>query len=423
VMNRTKDGGIVLAGTEEASAEYYIPATSLTAANAANKGFVIQHGNTETVLSPKMINTADNEAVLRAAQRIKDKNAADYFLRVSVTWTTPAKDRYGAMAQINGGTPVSDEVHVTLALVTVKQDIKAWDGSMLLYMNETLAGTAMGTTLAQYVKEWKARGYTNEQMVVEAGKVLADIKLSTLSARAVSELNRVRDTEIAVTKLSAPILIKLTNSATLTNAVIEGYQRLQADSWAKKALIRSNSLWTISTTVPGAYIFTRTSISLPGLSGLPGGDSLQALIIQYGLDDYFGKGTSFNLNATMSMYDVAGVMARLAGAPRTANPVEWLRGRGYTAINNRAGAGATNQETIYALMALYEMRTGVKVSTIKIRNYSLTANMALDSRYLSSVQAAYELGFCTDKSMKPKNAPTVREVLQMLSGMQKRIKF
>ena len=423
VMNRTKDGGIVLAETTEASAEYYIPASSLTAANVAAKGFVIRHGNTETVLSPKMINTNDNEAVLRAAQRIKDKNAADYFLRVSVTWTVASKDRNGVALPVNNATPVSDEVTVALSLVTVKQDIKAWDGSMLLYMNETLAGTAMGTRLEQYIKDWKARGYTNEQMVVEAQKVLGDVKVSTLSARAASELARIRDTEIVVTKLSAPILIKLTDTTLPANAVVEGYQRLQGSVWAKKDLIRSGGLWTISATAAGSYIFTRTTISLPGLSSMPGGDSLQALIIQYGLDDYLGKGSNFNLNATMSMYNVAGVMARLAGAPRTANPVEWLRGKGYTAINNRAGAGATNQEAIYALMAMYEQRTGVKVSTIRIRNYGLTANMLLDSRYLASVQAAYELGFCTDKAMKPKNAPTVREVLQMLSAMQKKIKF
>ena len=423
VMNRSTDANLTLAETNLPKAEYYIPASALLAANAANKSFVFKHGNTEVVLSPNMLNPNTNSALQSAALRIKNKNAEDYFVKINIQWTPVGKTASGSSILINGATPITDEVYITMQAVTSKRDLKAWDGSMLLYMSEYLASSSHAASLEATVKNWRAGKLTNEEMLRAAENVLATIDANVLRTRVRSELSGLRDTDFSVTALSSPLLIKLTDSAAYASNIVDGYRRIQGSTWSKLTLIQLGQLKTISTTALGAYAFTKVSVSLPGIYDLPGGADLQQLILQYGLEDYLGKGANFNMAAKLSTYDVAGVMARLAGAPRTADPVAWLRTRGYTAFNTRAGAMATNQESIYLLMAMYEIRTGTKADTIKIRNYSLTANIRLDARFMKSVQAAYELGLCTNRNMQPTAAPTVKELLEMLSALQGKIKL
>jgi len=423
VMSRSIDSTIRLAESPSPYAEYYIPASALLAANSAGKGFVFTFEDVETILSPRMINTNENEAVLKAAQRIKDKAAADYFVRITVSWIELGKDRNGYDILVDGNTPASREITVELDLITVKQDITAWDGGILMYALDYLSTTGVHSQLETLVKAWRAGKMTDEEMVIAAEEAVDKIIETSLTARVRSELTRVRDQQIPVTSLSAPILLKLMRSPAIKNQVVKGYRRMQPSLWSSQDLILLGDIWTISAMTTGSYIFTRALVSLPGLSSLPSGGALLDLIMKYGLDDYLGKGSAFNLNAPVSTYMVSGVAARLAGAARTADPVSWLRGRGYTAISARSGAVSTNQETVYILMALYEIRTGAKISTMQIRNYSLTAGMQLDNRFLKSVQAAYELGVCTNKNMQPTATPTVRELLNMLSGLQQKIKL
>jgi hypothetical protein len=141
------------------------------------------------------------------------------------------------------------------------------------------------------------------------------------------------------------------------------------------------------------------------------------------LADFFGREGTFNPNNPATAFMVAGAVARMAGAGAAAStdPAAWLRGRGYAVPAGGMHNATNNQTAIFMVMALYEMKTNTRISSLRITNFSHTAGMAgIDQRFLRSIQAAFELEIVTE-TFNPNAAPTVGDVLRMLEALDRKI--
>jgi hypothetical protein len=115
-------------------------------------------------------------------------------------------------------------------------------------------------------------------------------------------------------------------------------------------------------------------------------------------------------------------VARLGGAPQGANAQNWLRERGYIVPVRGAAAPAQNQEAIYTIMALYEMRTNTRVSNLRITNFAaLNGINGIDQRFRPFIHAAFELNIFTNTNMQPTAPMTTGDFLRMLIALDSRV--
>jgi len=128
------------------------------------------------------------------------------------------------------------------------------------------------------------------------------------------------------------------------------------------------------------------------------------------------------LQNNITLSQVQGISARLAGAPQASNPQNWLRGQGYIVPVRGASSPATTQEAIYTLMAMYEIRSNTNVAGLRISNFNAASGInGIDARFRPSIQAAFELNLYTNANMNPTAPITVEDVLRMILAINQRV--
>lgn len=416
VMLKTIDSQIELVRSDADTLIYLIPQSALLSANAQNKGFKIVHGDMEIIVSPNAINTNDNEAVLDAIQRMKDKKAVDYYVRVTLDWY-----KLSSSALVDGRQPSTPQLDVRLEIVTATKNSKTWDNEIMNMVLDAMTDSDNFDRAADNIKDMLEDNASSEEIIRYIDRYINNL-LPGISDDIYDSFEDQIDLSYDVTYFDAPVIIKYNGAG--ADETVKGYQK-ENGVWISKALTPLGSSQAIYTRTQGLFIFCKYKAYYNGLTQIPGSEGLAAIITKYGLDDYLGRGDSFNINAPLTANMVTGVVARLAGAGTTANAADFLRSKGYIVPTRTSTATITLQETIYYTMALYEIKTNTKISTVKIRNFAATADIAgIRSEFLKSIQVANELGIYTaNKAMAPNSTPTVKDLLQMIVQLDKKVKL
>jgi hypothetical protein len=164
-------------------------------------------------------------------------------------------------------------------------------------------------------------------------------------------------------------------------------------------------------------------VNIPGIENVPRGGNISAFTAKYALEDFLGyDGVDLNQSATRHM--VAGCVARMAGAPKNADPIAWINSNLNVTLSSRNAAGLVQvQEAAAMVMALYENKSNTSIRNMTIRNFQTTSRMALDSRYAQAVRAGFETGILTDTGMNPADSITIRVLLDMLAALDGKIRL
>jgi hypothetical protein len=206
-----------------------------------------------------------------------------------------------------------------------------------------------------------------------------------------------------------------------TNTAVRGFQ-LQSNAWRNMPVTDFYSGKAITSRVPGTFIFAGRAVNIPGIETVRQGGAISAFTAKHGLNDFLGNDLiDMNRNATRQM--VAGCVSRMAGAPRGSDPINWVSTNLNMALSSRNANGAVQlQEAVAMVMALYENKTNTRISTMTIRNHTLTANMTgLDNRYAQAMRAAFEIGVLTDVNIRPRDNITIGGLLNMLAALDAKI--
>ncbi|HHX59469.1 MAG TPA: hypothetical protein GX707_01840, partial [Epulopiscium sp.] len=113
------------------------------------------------------------------------------------------------------------------------------------------------------------------------------------------------------------------------NAIAQGYLL----GWQDIELPTFNvaSGYGLEATKAGTYAFKGQRITMPVIPGLSGANNL---IARYQLTDFFGINGVINPSSMAIKKDVLGAMARVLGAPRGADYVQYLRQGGIKGVTN-----------------------------------------------------------------------------------------
>ena len=404
-----------LADTGHDRSVHYIPQAILIDARDNNRGMLIGRHDMEIFLPHNAISLDLNPSIIEASRRIRDiREIQDYYLRI-----TSVVRAFPANALIDGRPPVGQEVLFSIELVETLQTARNWDNHITQLMMSRIESGHYTGHVNRSIQDLLNANASFEFMTFYLRQMADDILLR-MEADIQASFAQKRGRTVPVAQFTVPVNISYTNAG--NTSVVNGLQ-WATNTWARRNTITEGNARTLQTNTNGTFAFSSQNMILTGITALPNSQSLTEIIVRHGLDDFIGRDEVFNINANASVFMTTGVAARLAGATSGTDHTAWLRGRGYIVPTRAQSAAVTNQEMVYLMMAMYEIRTNTRIDSMRITNFARTANMqGIDQRFLRSIQAALELGFIRDDFV-PTGTPTVGDLLRMVEAMNRRVRL
>lgn len=388
--------------------EYYLPASAVISAFDQNKGFKISYNGADVIFSAKTINPYDNDVIKKMAEEIESKggNVEDYFVKLSVDFKN---NKY----IIDGSNSLSPSVLITLSVVGTKDTILTLDQNMLNYIEELLKTKEFSKDVKNKIKELIKNKTDNKIMVQEIGKMVDSFK-SKFGDELGKDLNSLSRKTSHIQYLTGDIIFVYTLPVDIS---IAGYKKSQGN-WISadvKDYLGKKAIYTKET---GEYIFAGKKLVINGVGNLPNGNQITNVVLKYGLDDFLGKDGNINLRAPMTRRATIGSLARIAGASKVQDPIEFFKTKNIVLSTRNMDNNITSEEAVYLIMKTYEMKSGTKLETVKIRNYNLTSDIKnINKNYKKPIQVAFETGIYNNPNMNAKGTISVQEFLQSLANM------
>lgn len=388
--------------------EYYLPASAVISAFDQNKGFKISYNGADVIFSAKTINPYDNDVIKKMAEEIGSKggNIEDYFVKLSVDFKN---NKY----IIDGSDSLIPSALITLSVVGTKDTIATLDQNMLNYIEELLKTKEFSKDVKNKIKNLIKNKTDNKIMVQEIGKIVDSFK-SKFGDELGKDLNSLSRKTSHIQYLTGDIIFTYTLP---TDISIAGYKKSQGN-WISadvKDYLGKKAIYTKET---GEYIFAGKKLVINGAGNLPNGNQITNIVVKYGLDDFLGKDGNINLRAPITRRATIGSLARIAGASKMQGPIEFFKTKNIVLSTRNMDNNITSEEAVYLIMKTYEMRSGTKLETVKIRNYNLTSDIKnINKNYKKPIQVAFETGIYNNPNMNAKGTISVQEFLQSLANM------
>ncbi len=380
-------------------------------------------------LTPRAFNDAYNDALIAMANSKHREEISDYFIRVTV-------NRSALNEQIENMPVLSKQTRINFEAVGTAltyrnstgrivnfRDIETWDESIYDQAALMVSAKLTDERLKDRILAEIEQGRLTEEMMVFVERLVNESRNEILY----SINSQLRPGGIIGTR-TEPILnldapMQVISKPLPENTYADGYKN-ENGMWVPQPTTENYNGYAIITLTPGTYVFAGRTVNIPGIEEVPRGGHISEFTARYGLEDYLGyDGVDLNQNATRLM--VAGSVARIAGAPKTADPIVWISSNLNVQLSSRNSGGLVQtQEAVAMVMALYEKKTNTQISGMVIRNYQITANMTgLDDRYDQAMRAAFETGILTDTAIRPANPVTIRMLLDMLGALNGKVKL
>ncbi|MDR2650505.1 MAG: fibronectin type III domain-containing protein [Clostridiales bacterium] len=396
---------VLLAESDARRTVYYLPASAVYAANAAGKGIRVPHGDMEILLSPNAMDGNYNDAVRSAMDKIKTGHTADYYIKISVEWSSPRT--YASVENLMA--------NVMITAVGSLEDISEWNEKLLKKLAERVSDEATDEYTLDYINYGVERDYRPERFVRFMDRVEAAVKreLDQVAAR---DLEPTLRYAYPLTRVDEPIIIIAKNLDTRRD--VHAY-RYESAGWASRNVLNFGDDKALSENQPGVYVFSGRMTDMPGMAGAPSAGGKNAMIARYHLEDFFGSGSE----ASVSRLAAAGAAARIAGAPREAEPFAWLAGHMALAMSTYGPANPiTRQEALHVLMNLYAYKMRTDLDEIVRRDFRIPADTErVKDEYLPALRAAYSIGLLKGGGFYPDALVTAGELLDALRRLDEMI--
>lgn len=388
--------------------EYYLPASAVIKAFDQNKGFKISYKGADVIINAKTIDPYTNAVIKKIAEEIASNKATikDYFIKITVDF----KD---IKVTVAGNDNLSPSANISINVVGTKTTIAEWDKQMYDYIDTLLKTTEFSTDVKKEIENLIKNKVENQAMLQSINKIVNNFK-QKFGEEITKTLNNLNRKTEAIQSFTGDILyvyqIPTGFSASGYKKSDTGYVTADTrDYLGKKAIFTKQT---------GEYVFAGRKFAINGTGNLPNGDKINTIVLKYGLDDFLGKDGNINLNKPMTRREVIGSVARLAGATKTQDSIQYLKTKNITVSNRNMDNNITAEEAIYLVMKVYELRSGTKVETLKIKNYNLTKDIKnINSTYKKSIQVAFDIGIYNNSNMIAKGTISTQEFLQTLVNM------
>ena len=397
---------VLLAESDARFTTYYLPASAITAINAAGKGIRIPHRDMEILLSPNALDGNYNDAIRSAMDKVKTGHIEDYFIRICIEWSNP----------VTHANVENRRADVEISAVGSRQNISDWNDEMLRLLSDRIAAEVADDELFDIIKRGVERGHQPERLVQFTDRVKAHVQRE-LDEMARRNLRPTLRFTFPLNRLEEPMIVisKNLDPRTVTDAF-----RFDNSGWVPRNVMNFGDDRAVSEKELGSYVFSGQRMDIPGLEGSSGAGTKNAIAAKYHLGDFF----SGSARMTATRFSIAGAAARIAGAPREAEPFAWLSENVGLPLSTYGPANPiAKQEVVHILMSLYAYRTRTDLASIVRRDFSMPAlTEGIRPEYISSVKAAYSIGLLSG-DFAPNEWMSVGEALELLRRLDEKIGF
>jgi hypothetical protein len=412
-------GAIPLHNTDANNIIFYMPASVILAANENRKGFSTRYSDLDILFAPSVFNPDHNQPMMDIIRAINARNSdlTDYFVRIEIQRVP--------MAELFEIPALTRQTTVSASLIATNdniRNIRTWERTVLSRATTIVNETISDAVMRQNIRDLLLEGTEPEEMLDYVNFIIARVE-NEIAAMVSGDLHTGAEGILAadsvrnIEEFNAPMHLVVTTAdeETSVNAF-----RLQNNTWTAQTTVEYNSGRAIMSRTPGTWAFTGRRVIIPGIEEVLRGGAVTSIVARFGLEDLFGANVDLQQFANRRM--VIGSMARIAGAPQSADPMAWAAANLNVTITSRNATGLiSNQEAIAVVMAAYERRTNTRINSIRITNFQLTAGMTLDNRYAQAVRAAFQVGIVSDTSLDPVGPITIGEFLDILAELHAKL--
>jgi hypothetical protein len=417
VIGGAAENMIELAGTDRGTQVYYIPAASVQRTDASNNGFKIVADNVTLIIPPNLLDPQSSNALKEITKQLNDRSIRDYYLQISVT-LTPTRE------PVNGNPAVTDRITLSVKTVGFTEIERLWDAQRADALTKLYTSAETLGNAERRIRAELDRGATDLDMVRFVERLANELERDFI-AQTRNSFNDRRLYEYEAAEFANPVRIigsprEPAIPGTAAATTISGFMWFMS-GWQSQQSTPYGNGFSMQVRRPGEFIFSGITINIPGISGMANADGITALIIKYGLTDYFMSNDVINLSAALTNDALTGTVARLAGASSTQDAVQYLRDKGARVTVRNLFDNAVNENVIYLIMTLYEMRTNTPVSSIRVTNFNVLRGInGISATFVPHYRAAYQLGFLS-KQYQPKQHMTIRDFFEILGVLNNKV--
>jgi hypothetical protein len=376
----------------------------------AEMSFIINnnYGNMALMIPARSICLNNNDVVVDIGAAIRRREFAEYMVRFNIDWSNPP------YFQEEETLTFIAETH--FSLVSVHYTVDDWEGRVVRNLIERVDELATDPDTYQWIRE-AVREETSEEDISREMVRIVEIAARRALERVINDnfedLNR-RSRMTAIERLDHSMSVSVRSGPDV--AAVEAYQSVGGNLWNNIATMQIGDSRGIFTSQPGHFVFIGRVINIPHIEQVEGGQVARGIVGQYGLDDFLGRG-HIDIHQQATRSQLLNSVARMTGAPRGADAVQWLRGEGIDVTAAGMNNPIQNQAALHLIMLVYEAQTGTRMDSLQITNFTVINNMPnLDQRYSTAVAAAVQLGL-VDANIQP-NAPlTIGNLLEILASL------
>ena len=376
---------------------YYMPAKAIESANLSQTSFNITQGDISYSVRPSTI-TTDLEQVKVALEDISDKYIRDYYVKFHFNQRT------------NTRVPdlLTPEITVSVELVRLTDADIYLEDDMMIALNEAIL-KEQKWFIDDLEKALDRGKIKDEDLEVLVSKSLASIKANhQKDVRTI--ISRSTHKTFTIDKWNKNMLIM---AAIPGNTIAQGYSLGWQDAVVPTFNVGGG--FGIEISQKGSYGFKGKKVNMPVIPNVGGAGHL---IAKYQLTDFFGLGGAIDPNSNTTKRNVLGAMARVLGAPRGADYLQYLKQRDIKGVTNlgldqpiRKGEGT------YLLMQVYEKIHNKPIGSVHIKNRNALSNI----RDFNQLHQPYVLVAVDSKIItgptRPNDLMLTKDVLQVLSNI------
>lgn len=381
---------------------YYMPASVITDANAGQTSFEIKQGNVTYSVRPSTI-TTDLEELRVTLKDISEKYIRDYYVSFHFRQIPQAQG-----SSIDGF--LTPKIIVDIELVRLKEEDLFLEDDIMVALNEEIKSERV-----KYIDEL--------EKALEKGKILKeDLDRIIERSLGIIERNHQKDVSSILRKNTSKVVpIDNWNKSMLIMAMLEGDVIAQGYllGWKDEELPTMNVAggYAIETNQSGTYAFKGQKVTMPVIPGVGGAGNL---VTKYQLTDFFGIDGMINPNNMAIKKDVLGAMARVLGAQRGADYIQYLKQANIQGVTNIGmNLPMKKGEGIYLLMQVYEKVLKKPIGSVYVKNRNIVSNI----REFNPAHQPYILVAVDSKivsggnGVRPNDNMEIKEVLQMLTNI------
>lgn len=381
---------------------YYMPASVMASTNLNQTSFEIKQDHVTYSIRPSTITTELKE-LKEALEDISAKRIRDYYVSFRFR-QVPTLSRSGIDPFL---TP---QIIVDIELVRLKEEDLFLEDDILIALNKEISSE-------------KSRFISDIERALERGKITKEA-LDSIVEQSITgiEKNHQKDVKsILKQNTSKVVSIDNWNKSMLIMATIDGNAMAQGYRVERQEIplttFNVGAGYGIEANQSGIYIFKGQKVNIPVIPGAGGASNL---VVKYQLTDFFGTNGGISPNDIVIKRDVLGAMARVLGAPRGADYIQYLKQMDIKGVNNvGTNLPLKKGEGIYLLMQVYEKTHQKLINSVYIKNRNAISNI----REFNQLHQQYVLVAVDSKiidigsGINPNDFIQVKDILQILTNV------